>query len=97
MSTFGESIYGGVITCRKIIAQEADLPSSGGGGSGGTIEISGINLDNKWSISLDNDSNFYLTNDLVNVVGLSGDAHTGKITLFDFKFILAINYIFFNS
>jgi len=85
MSTFGESIYGGVITCRKIIAQEADLPSSGGGGSGGTIEISGINLDNKWSISLDNDSNFYLTNDLVNVVGLSGDAHTGKITLFDFK------------
>ena len=85
MSTFGESLYGGVITCRKIIAQEADLPSSGGGGTGGTIEISGINLDNKWSISLDNDSNFYLTNDLVNVVGLSGDAHTGKITLFDFK------------
>jgi len=85
MTTFGESLYGGVITCRKIIAQEADLPSSGGGGSGGTIEISGINLDNKWSISLDNDSNFYLTNDLVNVVGLSGDAHTGKITLFDFK------------
>ena len=85
MTTFGESLYGGVITCRKIIAQEADLPSSGGGGTGGTIEISGINLDNKWSISLDNDSNFYLTNDLVNVVGLSGDAHTGKITLFDFK------------
>jgi len=84
MTTFGESLYGGVITCRKIIAQEADLPS-GGGGSGGTIEISGINLDNKWSISLDNDSNFYLTNDLVNVVGLSGNAHTGKITLYDFK------------
>ena len=84
MSTFGESLYGGVIRCRKIIAQEADLPS-GGGGSGGTIEISGINFDNKWSISLDNDSNFFLTNDLVNVVGLSGNAHTGKITLYDFK------------
>ena len=84
MSTFGESIYGGVITCRKIIAQEADLPSSGGGG-GGTIDVSGINIDNKWSISLDANSNFYLTNDLVNVVGLSGNAHTGKITLYDFK------------
>ena len=84
MSTFGESIYGGVIRCRKIIAQEADLPG-GGGGSGGTIDVSGINIDNKWSISLDNDSNFFLTNDLVNVVGLSGDAHTGKITLYDFN------------
>ena len=84
MSTFGESIYGGVITCRKIIAQEADLPGGGGGG-GGTIDVSGINIDNKWSISLDANSNFYLTNDLVNVVGLSGNAHTGKITLYDFK------------
>jgi hypothetical protein len=83
MTTFGESIYGGVITCRKIIAQEADLPSSGGGG--GTIDVSGVNFDNKWSISLDNDSNFFLTNNLVNVVGLSGNAHTGKITLYDFK------------
>ena len=83
MSTFGESLYGGVIRCRKIIALEADLPSSGGGG--GIIDVSGVNFDNKWSISLDNDSNFFLTNDLVNVVGLSGNAHTGKITLYDFK------------
>ena len=83
MTTFGESIYGGVITCRKIIAQEADLPGSGG--VGGIIDVSGVNFDNKWSISLDNDSNFFLTNDLVNVVGLSGNAHTGKITLYDFK------------
>jgi len=83
MTTFGESIYGGVITCRKIIAQEADLPGSGG--VGGIIDVSGVNFDNKWSISLDNDSNFFLTNDLVNVVGLSGNAHTGKITLCDFK------------
>lgn len=83
MSTFGESIYGGTIRCHKIIATEADLPSSGGGG--GTIDVSGVNFNDKWSITLDNNDNLLLTNDMVNVIGLSGDAHTGKITLYDFN------------
>jgi len=83
MSSFGESLYGGTIRCHKIIATEADLPSSGGGG--GVIDVSGVNFDNKWSITLDSNDNLLLTNDMVNVVGLSGDAHTGKITLYDFN------------
>tara|TARA_R110002049_G_scaffold309150_1_gene517612 strand:- start:537 stop:3626 length:3090 start_codon:yes stop_codon:yes gene_type:complete len=76
MSTFGESLYGGTITCHKIIATEAELPSS----FSGIIDVSGINLDNKWEIRLDASSNFILENTAISVNSIIGDAHTGKIT-----------------
>ena len=83
MTSLGEFCTAGTIRCNKIIATTADLPSSGGGG-GGDIDVDSINFDNKWKIYLDANSNFILENEAQNVISLSGDAHTGKVTLHDF-------------
>ena len=83
MTSLGEYCSAGTIRCNKIIATEADLPSSGGGG-GGDIDVDSITFDNKWKIYLDANSNFILENEAQNIISLSGDAHTGKITLHDF-------------
>jgi len=82
MTSLGEFCTAGTIRCNKIIATTADLPSSGGGG--GDIDVDSINFDNKWKIYLDANSNFILENEAQNVISLSGDAHTGKVTLHDF-------------
>ena len=83
MTSLGQYAIGGVIQCQKIIAKEADIPGTGGGGS--DLDISSITLDSKWKIYLDTNSNFILENEVQNVISLSGNAHTGKITLFDFN------------
>jgi len=82
MTSLGEFCTAGTIRCNKIIATTAELPSSGGGG--GDIDVDSINFDNKWKIYLDANSNFILENEAQNVISLSGDAHTGKVTLHDF-------------
>ena len=82
MTSLGQYAIGGVIQCQKIIAKEAELPSTGGGSD---LDISSITLDNKWKIYLDTNSNFILENEVYNVISLSGNAHSGKITLFDFN------------
>ena len=82
MTSLGQYAIGGVIECQKIIAKEADIPSTGGGSD---LDISSITLDSKWKIYLDTNSNFILENEVQNVISLSGNAHTGKITLFDFN------------
>lgn len=83
MTSLGQYAIGGVIQCQKIIAKEADIPGTGGGGS--DLDISSITLNSKWKIYLDTNSNFILENEVQNVISLSGNAHTGKITLFDFN------------
>ena len=83
MTSLGEYCTAGTIRCNKIIATTADLPSSGGGG-GGDIDVDSITFDNKWKIYLDANSNFILENEAQNIISLSGDAHTGKVTLHDF-------------
>jgi len=80
MTTFGESLYGGTLRCYKIIATEADLPSAGG-----NIDASSINIDNKWEIRLDASSNFILENTAISINSIIGDAHSGKITLYDYN------------
>jgi len=82
MTSLGEFCSAGTIRCNKIIATTADLP--GGGGGGGDIDVDSINFDNKWKIYLDANSNFILENEAQNIISLSGDAHTGKVTLHDF-------------
>ena len=82
MTSLGEFCTAGTIQCNKIIATTADLP--GGGGGGGDIDVDSINFDNKWKIYLDANSNFILENEAQNIISLSGDAHTGKVTLHDF-------------
>ena len=82
MTSLGQYAIGGVIECQKIIAKEADIPSTGGGSD---LDISSITLDSKWKIYLDTNSNFILENEVYNVISLSGNAHSGKITLFDFN------------
>lgn len=82
MTSLGQYCTAGTIECNKIIATTADLP--GGGGGGGDIDVDSINFDNKWKIYLDANSNFILENEAQNIISLSGDAHTGKITLHDF-------------
>ena len=84
MTSLGDFCTAGTIRCNKIIATEADLPSSGGGG-GGDIDVDSINFNNTWKIYLDANSNFILENEAQNVISLSGNAHTGKITLHDFN------------
>ena len=83
MTSLGEYCSAGTIRCNKIIATEADLPGGGGGG-GGDIDVDSINFKNTWKIYLDTNSNFILENEAQNIISLSGDAHTGKITLHDF-------------
>ena len=82
MTSLGEFCTAGTIRCNKIIATTADLP--GGGGGGGDIDVDSINFDNTWKIYLDANSNFILENEAQNIISLSGDAHTGKVTLHDF-------------
>jgi len=82
MTSLGDFCTAGTIRCNKIIATTADLP--GGGGGGGDIDVDSITFDNKWKIYLDANSNFILENEAQNVISLSGDAHTGKVTLHDF-------------
>lgn len=82
MTSLGDFCTAGTIRCNKIIATTADLP--GGGGGGGDIDVDSINFDNTWKIYLDANSNFILENEAQNIISLSGDAHTGKITLHDF-------------
>ncbi len=84
MTSLGEFCTAGTIRCNKIIAISADIPSSGGGG-GGDIDVDSITFDNTWKIYLDANSNFILENEAQNVISLSGDAHTGKVTLHDFN------------
>jgi len=84
MTSLGEFCTAGTIRCNKIIATTADLPSSGGGG-GGDIDVDSINFDNTWKIYLDTNSDFIIKNEAQNVISLSGDAHTGKVTLHDFN------------
>jgi len=84
MTSLGDFCTAGTIRCNKIIATEADLPSSGGGG-GGDIDVDSITFNNTWKIYLDANSNFILENEAQNVISLSGNAHTGKITLHDFN------------
>ena len=84
MTSLGEYCTAGTIRCNKIIATTADLPSGGGGG-GGDIDVDSINFDNKWKIYLDANSDFIIKNEVQNVISLSGDAHTGKVTLHDFN------------
>ena len=83
MTSLGEYCTAGTIQCNKIIATTADLP--GGGGGGGDIDVDSINFDNKWKIYLDTNSDFIIKNEAQNVISLSGDAHTGKVTLHDFN------------
>jgi len=83
MTSLGEFCTAGTIKCNKIIATDADIP--GGGSGGGDIDVDSINFDNKWKIYLDANSNFILENEAQNVISLSGDAHTGKISLHDFN------------
>ena len=83
MTSLGEFCTAGTIRCNKIIATTADLP--GGGGGGGDIDVDSINFDNKWKIYLDANSDFIIKNEAQNVISLSGDAHTGKVTLHDFN------------
>jgi hypothetical protein len=82
MTSLGDFCTAGTIRCNKIIATTADLP--GGGGGGGDIDVDSINFNNTWKIYLDANSNFILENEAQNVISLSGDAHTGKVTLHDF-------------
>ncbi len=82
MTSLGDFCTAGTIRCNKIIATTADLP--GGGGGGGDIDVDSITFDNTWKIYLDANSNFILENEAQNVISLSGDAHTGKVTLHDF-------------
>jgi hypothetical protein len=84
MTSLGEFCTAGTIRCNKIIATTADLPSGGGGG-GGDIDVDSITFDNKWKIYLDANSDFIIKNEAQNVISLSGDAHTGKVTLHDFN------------
>ena len=82
MTSLGDFCTAGTIRCNKIIATTADLPSGGGGG--GDIDVDSITFNNTWKIYLDANSNFILENEAQNVISLSGDAHTGKVTLHDF-------------
>jgi hypothetical protein len=82
MTSLGQFCTAGTIKCNKIIATEAEIP---GGGGGSDIDVSSINFDNKWKIYLDTNSNFIIKNEAQNVISLSGDAHTGKVTLRDFN------------
>ena len=84
MTSLGEYCSAGTIRCNKIIATEADLPGGGGGG-GGDIDVDSISFDNTWKIYLDANSNFILENEAQNIISLSGNAHTGKISLHDFN------------
>ena len=83
MTSFGEYTYGGTLKCKKLIADEFDVnitvPS---------LTVDEIKFDknsDKWKIYLDAANNFIIENQLVNVISLSGDAHTGKISLYDFN------------
>jgi hypothetical protein len=75
MTSLGQYGFATLLECETLIAKDiiGDIELK-------DISASSIAFDEKWKIYLDNNSNFILKNEIIDVISLSGDALTGDIT-----------------